>query len=337
MEEYTGEQNEYAENKQGDIIYIMDVERGTRGFWCVGCKEPMQAVRRTIEHYKSYFRHEAVDVTSERKCTFSSEQARRILAMDILARTRRIKAPNLYKYSPDGETRILLKETDYVEAASVRGRMRFYYDEDEILRWQNIDLKADGPDVLLNPDLTFFDINQKPILLIQFVEKYKISNEQKLKIRELGIDLLHIILPRDSPENIAKSLTTTQNTKWAYSKLEQNTTYAQLQQRIREGISTSDLIEMGFFQETFACRENQISNFIRKVRRYLESQYNREIEGQLRSEIERIENDTSRYSSELEYLRGYHRNRVEKRYSDEIKAIEDGEREFKFSLGATQD
>lgn len=79
--------------------------------------EPMHPVRRTVEHYKSYFRHESRDVSVERKCTFSSEKARHILAMDILGRTKRIKVPNLYKYSPDGQSKILIKDTGYVEAA----------------------------------------------------------------------------------------------------------------------------------------------------------------------------------------------------------------------------
>ena len=92
----------------------------------------MQAVKFKVEHYRSYFRHDATDVKIERKCTFSNQNARHILAMDILARTKRIKVPNLYKFAPDSQSKILLQETTFVEAHSVRAELTFYEDEDHI-------------------------------------------------------------------------------------------------------------------------------------------------------------------------------------------------------------
>jgi len=329
------DQNEYAKNSKGEIKFILEVERGTKGFSCLGCQESMHPVRRTVEHYRSYFRHEAKDVSIERKCTFSSEKARRILAMDILGRTKRIKVPNLYKYSPDGQSKVLIKEADYIEATSVKGDITFYNDEAGLLKWgksPNIEESA----VLLQPDITFFDILQNPILLIQFVEKYKITEEKRLKIRELGIDVVQIIIPRDSPENIAKSLEITQHTKWMYNHIEQNTDYAQLQHRNREGISAADAIEMGFFRETLACRESQISNLVRKIKRYLESEHYRLVEEQLRAELFRIEQDTERDRTELERLRSKHGENVEKRLAGEIAEIAEGEKTFNISFGATE-
>lgn len=329
------DQNEYAKNTRGEIKFILEVERGTKGFRCLGCHEPMHPVRRTVEHYKSYFRHEARDVSVEKKCTFSSEKARRILAMDILGRTKRIKVPNLYKYSPDGQSKILIKDAGYVEAASVKGDITFYNDEAGLLKWgKNPDIEESA--VLMQPDITFFDILQNPILLIQFVEKYKITEEKRLKVRELGIDVVQMIIPKDSPENIAKSLEVTQHTRWMYNHTEQNTDYAQLQHRNRERISISDAVEMGFFKETFTCRESQINNFIRKVTRYLGSQHYRGSEQQLRDRLSGVESDTIRDRAELEHLRSTARERVEARYSGEIESIEKGESEFRFSLGATQ-
>lgn len=162
-----------------------------------------------------------------------------------------------------------------------------------MLKWgKNPDIEESA--VLLQPDITFFDILQNPILLIQFVEKYKITEEKRLKVRELGIDVVQIIIPRDSPENIAKSLEVTQHTRWMYNHTEQNTDYAQLQHRNRERISISDAVEMGFFKETFACRESQINNFIRKVARYLRSQHYRESEQHLRDGLSGVESDTIR-------------------------------------------
>ena len=62
MERRQEDQNEYAKNIKGEIKFILDVESGRKGYWCLGCHEEMQAVRFTIAHYKSYFRHDAKDV-----------------------------------------------------------------------------------------------------------------------------------------------------------------------------------------------------------------------------------------------------------------------------------
>jgi len=336
MEHFTDDQNEYARNGKGEIKFILEVERGTKGFTCLGCNEAMHPVRRTIEHYKSYFRHEAKDVAVERKCTFSSEQARRILAMDILSRTKRIKVPNLYKYSPDSTSKILIREASYIEASSVKGNITFYHDTEGVLRWGRSP-DADQSAILQQADIVFFNIHEEPVLIIRFSEKNKAIEKEKLKIRELGIDTIQIILPKDTPENIARALEITQYTKWVYNHVEQSTNYAQLQQRNREGVSASDAIEMGFFQETFACRESQINNLVRKITRYLESQHYRETERQLRKELSGIASDTVRDITELDDLRSSYRAGVEARYSGEIETIESGEREFRFSFGATQE
>ncbi|WP_373942607.1 hypothetical protein OEG92_05220 [Polaribacter sejongensis] len=58
----TEEQNEFAENVKGEVIYILDAESGRKGYFCIGCKTQMQAVRTKIKGRKSYFRHDATDV-----------------------------------------------------------------------------------------------------------------------------------------------------------------------------------------------------------------------------------------------------------------------------------
>lgn len=96
----------------------------------------MQAVRFEVEHHKSYFRHDTKDVKIEGKCTFSNQNFRHRLAMDILARTKRIKVPNLYKFSPDGNSKILIQESRFVEAHSVRAGLSFYENDDGVVMWE---------------------------------------------------------------------------------------------------------------------------------------------------------------------------------------------------------
>lgn len=329
------DQNEYAKNVKGEIKFILDVESGRKGYWCLGCDEEMQAVKFKVEHHKSYFRHDPKDVKFERKCTFSNQNFRHRLAMDILARTKRIKIPNLYKFSPDGSSKILIQESQFVEAHSVRAELTFYENDDGLVMWGKKP-EIEEKYLLIRPDITFFDVHEKPILLIEIVVAHKITDEKRVKLKRLGIDTIQITIPKDSPENIAKSLEVTQHTKWVYSHVEQYTNYLQLSQRDGEGISPADAIEMGFFRETFACRESQIKNLIRSITRCLESQYYRRIEQEFKSELSRVEGNTSRDLARLERLRAEHRGRVEARYATKIAAIAEDERQFDVDFGATE-
>jgi hypothetical protein len=362
------EQNEYAKNVKGEPMYILEAESGRKGYWCIGCGEEMEAVRRIKNiHHKSYFRHIAKDVDIERKCTFSNQDYRHRLAIDILQRTKRIKVPNLYKYAPDGSEAILLEETKFVEAHSVRAELTFYEDDKgNVLFGKNPEIE--NKNLLIRPDVTFFDIHGKPVLLIEIVVSHKLDDEKKAKIKRLGINTIQITIPKDSPENIAKNLLITKNTKWVFNNVEQNTDYFQLSNRTSEGILPIDTIEMGFFRESFVCRENQIKNLLRGLKKCVGSQYYRSIEQQLESEISRIEEATNKHRSRLDDLqagieREIHselesrreslearRSKLRKRDSDlesryfkrrreitEEQANADREIKFRYRVGKTED
>lgn len=40
------EENEYAKNVKDEVIYIGDAISGRKGYWCLGCKEEMDAVKK---------------------------------------------------------------------------------------------------------------------------------------------------------------------------------------------------------------------------------------------------------------------------------------------------
>jgi hypothetical protein len=297
------EQNEYAKNVKGEPIYILEAESGRKGYWCMGCDAEMEAViQKKNTLYKSYFRHIAKDVKKgEIPCTFSNQDYRHNLAIDILQRTKRIKVPNLYKYAPDGKSAKLIQEATFVEAHSVKKELSFYEGDDgEVQFGKNPDI--DNKNLLIRPDVTFFDIHGKPILLIEIVVSHKLNDEKKAKIRRLGIDTIQIVIPKDSPENIAKNFLVTKNTKWVFNHVEQNTNYFQLTTGHTEGISQIDELQMGFFGESIVCRKNQISNLIRSITRCLESQSYKRIEFQLGQEISRIEKTTREHQSRLDEI-----------------------------------
>ncbi|GIZ09020.1 hypothetical protein [Flavobacterium sp. UMI-01] len=297
------EQNEYAKNVEGESVFILDAISGRKGYWCIGCDAPMEAViQKKNTLHKSYFRHIAKDVAKgEIPCTFSNQDFRHNLAIDILQRTKRIKVPNLYKYAPDGKSAKLIQEATFVEAHSVKKELSFYEDDHgEVQFGKNPEI--DNKNLLIRPDVTFFDSQGKPILLIEIVVSHKLNDEKKAKIRRLGIDTIQIVIPKDSPENIAKNFLVTKNTKWVFNHVEQNSNYFQLPTGHTEGISQIDELQMGFFGESIVCRKNQISNLIRSITRCVESQLYKRVEFNIGQEISRIEESTRKHQSKLDEI-----------------------------------
>lgn len=40
------EENEYAKNIKDEVVYIGDAISGRKGYWCLGCNEEMDAVKK---------------------------------------------------------------------------------------------------------------------------------------------------------------------------------------------------------------------------------------------------------------------------------------------------
>lgn len=325
----SNEQNEYAKNVKGEPIYILDAESGRKGYWCIGCEAEMEAVRRKKNLlHKSYFRHIAKDVKKgEIPCTFSNQDFRHNLAIDILQGTKRIKVPNLYKYAPDGKNAKLIEEAKFVEAHSVKAELTFYEDDEgKVLFGKNPNIESKN--LLIRPDVTFFNIQGNPILLIEIVVSHKLNDEKKAKIRRLGIDTIQIIIPKDSPENIAKNFLVTKNTKWVFNHVEQNTNYFQFSSGNTETISQIDDDEVRFFRETLTCRENEIKNLIRSITRCVESQLYKRVEFKLGQEISRIEKATREHQSRLDNLEAEYESEIYREFKEQFDRLEEEKRKF---------
>lgn len=321
------EQNEYAKNRKEDVVYILDAESGRKGYWCISCDKEMQAVHFKNEFFKSYFRHDAKDVKIERKCTFRNEEYRHKLAITILQEYKEVKIPPVYKFSPDGKKAILLETAKNILASSVKAELTFYEDEEGNVKWgKNPEIEEKY--LLFRPDITFFNATEEPIMLIEIVVTHKLTDEKKVKIKRLGINTIQIKIPKDSPENIAKSLKTATHTKWIYNDLEERTDYIQVSKGNREEISSIDELQRQFFEESIACRKSQIGNLIRSISRCLEGQQYRNLVFQLEQELSRVKTNTERNRERLEQLRSEYRERVSERFRNSFEQIENEEREL---------
>ena len=203
----------------------------------------------------------------------------------------------------------LIREGKIVEAHSVRAEITFYEDVAGVIHWGS-NQEVDERFLSVVPDITFFNIEGKPILFIELVATHGIDAEKSAKLRRLGIDTIQVKVPRDSPEAIENSFKTTSNTKWIYNYVESSTQYVYVPTFSGEGIPSIDEQQRKFLEESFKCRKSQISNLIRTITRCLESQRYGTIESEFRQEISRVETNTIEHQSKLESLREECRKRA---------------------------
>lgn len=287
--------NDWAKDVKGNHLYIDNALSGRKGYFCIGCDKEMEAVKKTKNlNHRSFFRHVPVDITKdETPCTFSNRQYRELLATDILQRLKTIKVPNVYKYPPKGEegAPMLLERARFIKAHKVKSQITFYEDDEGAVKFGK-NPEVENRFLLIRPDVIFFDVNEKPILLIELVITHKVSAEKKIKLRRLGIDTVSIIVPKTSEQEIEDNFKSTQRIKWEYNESETNTNYERVSSRTTEGILEFDEDQRRIFDEDVSCRKARLNNTIRTIKKFLQSKSYRGAEQHLESEISRIEKAT---------------------------------------------
>lgn len=322
--------NVYAFNVKNEEIHISDAQSGRKGYYCLGCKREMQAVISIIVGRISYFRHDAQSVKGQPKCTYSDETYRHKLAKEILLSLKKIKVPPVYKFPPIGhEGKVyILSEARVVEAFSVGIERNFYEDENGQIHTQKSNIPINEKHLLIRPDVTFFDENEKPVLFIEIVVTHKLTDEKRIKLKRLGIDTVQIRVPKDSPQEIEKSFFNTQYLKWIHNNEEQRTEYISIPEGSSEGILPIDEEQRKLFAETSKCRAAQIKNLTRTIERCLESKLYRDIKGGLESELSRVEGNTERAGEKLSELQDKIRLGIEKQYRERRDKLAGEQTEF---------
>lgn len=315
--------NVYALDVKGDPIHISQAKSGRNGYYCMGCKRDMQAVKTTIANRMSYFRHDPKAVKNQPKCTYRDETYRHQLAKRILETNKRIKVPAVYKYPPKGiEGRaMLLQKEQFIDAYSVKTEVEIYEDENcEVHYGPNPGVKDRF--LVIKPDVVFFDHSGIPILLIEIIATHKPSMDKLLKLKRLRIDAVQVSIPKDTPENIEKTFHTTAHTKWIYNNVEETTPYIRVSDPDSEGVLSVDEIQRRLFEEDFRCRSAQVKTLIRRINRCLESQPYRDAEQGIRSAISRVEGNTKDYRRRLGQLRSERKAGIYLEFEERFKSIE---------------
>ena len=312
--------NDWAKTANGKPLHISLAKSGLQGYFCLGCTKEMQAVKRKNPHHKDYYRHNATNVDKDAvECTFSSEEYRERLAGYIFARLKAINLPAIYKYPLANEVGLpnLLAEKTKLEASHVKLNVSFFENEWGVIDWDKNPV-VDYENILFKADVAFFDSNENPILLIDFVTKHKVSDEKKAILKKLRINTVQIIVPRASEEEIEQKLNSHTIVKWVYNETESNTEYIPVQPGDSERIPDIDEEQRKLFQESYACRAAQLKNLIRSIGRSLASQPYKRAVRQFELEIERVESITRTDRSRLAELETDNEREV----LDEIKPTE---------------
>ncbi|WP_148041275.1 coiled-coil domain-containing protein [Rufibacter immobilis] len=323
MEVEKDEGNVYAYNVEDKIIHISEARSGKKGYFCLGCRREMQAVKFKIENYQSYFRHDPKGVEPNRKCTYSDETHRHKLAKDILQQIKRIKVPPVYKYPPKGHDGLanLLQEDQFIEAHTVENETCFYENENGEIKWGK-KKDVDERFLLIQPDVTFFNKDYQPILFIELVATHSLTLEKRVKIRRLGIDTVLVRIPKDSPQEIEDTFYKSEKTKWVYNHEQERADYIPVPNPDAVGVPPVDELQRKLFEESFECRAAQIRSFVRGINKCLAAKPYRDIESSFRDEISRVEGNTADNQERLRRLQEKHRGELVGKYSEEEAKIE---------------
>ncbi len=314
-------ENVWAKNIQDEEVFIGDVPRGRKGYFCLGCDKELIAKKGKLRIM--HFAHDAKDVTHTGKCSYSDETYRHWLAKELLKRYKEVKVPAVYKYPPKGEdgAPMLIRDKHYIKAAKVQAEIEFYEDDNGKICWGK-QVEQAGKNKLIRPDIAFFNEKDEPILLIELVATNGLTVEKKAIIRFLGIDTIRINIPKSSQKEIEDSLKKTSSTKWIYNNESENTQYVRISNGGSTIIPSIDEIERGFFEETYRCRTTEIGNLLRSIRRCLESEQYTKANEAFRDELERVARNTIDHRLRSEEIRRDCRSRVKNRYQSEYDKIE---------------
>jgi len=292
-------QNIFASDVKGNPIYIEDAISGRKGYFCLGCDREMQAVKSLIRGRKSYFRHDVEANKTKGKCTYSDETYRHKLAKEALQLSKRIKVPAILKYHPINQgDALLIKPSHYIEAHSVSIELAFYETDNGEVKWGK-DI-GEGQNLLIKPDVTFFDKKGQPILLIEIVATHKLTEDKIILMRRLGIDTVSVTIPKDSPEAITQTFEETSRTKWIYNYEQETAQYILLSDSDAEAVPFIDEQQRRDFKITLKCRQAEIGDLIRRIGRCLESEQYRTIDESNRRELQRVKENADELLRDIE-------------------------------------
>lgn len=287
---------------EGEDIYISRAESGRRGYTCIGCKRPLEAViqRKNPEH-KSYFRH-IIDPREKQNfhCSFESKKYLERVVEKIIIEEGSILLPKVVKYPPQGSYNVplLLREENVLIPAKIVAQQIIFLKEG-IEDKPSTDDSSQVKKKHIRPDVVFYDENGGPILFIEIIITHPIDDVKKAKLINKGIDTIQVALPHGDKDELKEIIEAGTNTKWVFNNEEFYTDYFSITGENRKELPSINEQQRSLFQESSTCRRARIRELIQSIERCMETGEFLAIEKNFRAEISRIEELTKVAKSRL--------------------------------------
>ncbi|MHA6279544.1 hypothetical protein ACXYMT_05130 [Salinimicrobium sp. CAU 1759] len=276
---------------EGDDIYISRAESGRRGYTCIGCKRPLEAViQKKNPKHRSFFRH-IVDPESRDTfhCSFDSRKYLERVVEKIIIQKGSILLPKVVKYPPLGSSNppLLLQEEKEMFAEKVKAQQTIFIDRN--LQIDPAEENESGnKNKYIRPDLTFYDSNGAPLLFIEIVITHPVDDKKKAKLISLGIDTIQIDLPHGDKDELKEIIDSGINTKWVFNHEEFYTDYFSITGENRREFPSINEQQRSFFQESSTCRRARIRELVYAIERSMETDQFHTVEEDLRVEVNRV-------------------------------------------------
>lgn len=318
---------DWCKDENGKVVKIENATRGKHNYFCHECG--CQMIARKGDERAAHFAHDATDVERYGQCEGTYMTYAHQVASNIIQRLKYVKVPILRKYPPSGMQgkAMLLKKDREIKADRVENEMQFYEDSNGKMCWgRRIDFTADNTkNALIKPDISFFDANNVPILLIEIYVTHEVKEEKLIKIQHLGIDTIEITIGRHlRSEEIEIVITSASKTVWIYNNERESTKYISSEATIEQSSDSIDEFERTISQsgESFKCRKSQISNVIRGFRKYMESSEFGEQRSNLDLEIEQFEEEKEEFDTRFDRLQKQAEKDLRIEFEERRRAIE---------------
>lgn len=324
------ENNVYAFNSGRQAMHISEVESGKKGYICMGCGFEMIAKKGQIHQH--HFAHAPRTFEEKKTCSFSDETHRHKLAKETLQRIRRIKVPATYVFSEDKSNALKIQEARTIVASSVKNEVQFYEDEEGNIQYGRGISFSDSIDkeLLIQPDVTFFDATGNPILLIELVATHKVTPEKLVKIQRLGIDTVEVNIPKSSPRDIEKVFSVTGKTQWIYNyEREDKQGKVSVSSSISSGVPPDAEHQKSILTtaETYRCRKAHLKDLIRGFNKCLGSEQFRSAQHRVNSKLSDVKRQTKELDDQVERHREECLRKLQRENEEQLQEL--GERREK--------
>lgn len=313
---------------EGEDIYISRAESGRRGYTCIGCKRPLEAViQRKNPDYKSYFRH-IIDPREKQTfhCSFDSRRYLERVVEKIIIEKGSILLPKVVKYPPAGSSHVplLLREEKVLIPSRIEAQQTIFLKEgleDKSSTDDNSQVKKK----YIRPDVVFYGQNEEPLLLIEIIITHPIDDKKKAKLINLGIDTIQIDLPHGDKDELREIIEAGTNTKWVFNNEEFYTNYFSITGENRKEFPSINEQQRSFFQESSTCRRARINELIYSINRCMETEQFFGFEEKLGAEISRIGEHTKAAKSRLGKMEAEQEAGLYSEFEPEEKSLSEAE------------